>query len=142
MLKEKYLGAAVILLEELFNSLDSSDKLRLKQLIVNVSNDKLREYENEIKDDILYYMKAKPKYRSEHRLWNDPANQDYRLKLIYFCYKYLQRGYYLMDRILKVPKRNGYREVVTVFSMLTNHICSKKFPDTILDGQLTFEEFK
>ncbi len=142
MINKKYLGGASYLLDELHKSVSPDDKIKLKKLFNNISSKRLKAYRDEVSPDIFKFIKATPEQRNMNPEWKDP---EYRLKLLYFSFESLQRGYLLMTRLAALPKKtsNGdaYRTVTAVFSSLVNTVCSYKLTDSLFDEKLSYQDY-
>lgn len=138
ILNKRYLGAASFMLQEIFESVTTEDKKRMKEAFSHFTKNKINQFIQENEKELLSFIKAKPEERATNPKWNDP---DYRLKLIYLSFQIVQRGYLLMNRLANTPKYNGTRVTIAYFSMLANDICNKKFKDSIFKDALTYSDY-
>ena len=137
----KYRSSFSPLIEELHQSLTPEDRIRLKNLIDKLTRDQLEKIEYEIHNLIFAYIKATPDERTSNPQWNKPDNPDLKLFLVYFSFLYLQRGYWMIEKINLVPEKNGHRDVVAAYASIAGDVKTKKFKETIFDDFFTFEEF-
>lgn len=138
MLNKRYLGAASMILGELFDSITPEEKIIMKKMFDNIDPQTYEQYRQEVNQDILAYITAKPEERKQNPKWNE---SNYKLKLHYFSFLYLQRGYLFMTRLSKIPNRNGLRRVVGFFSVLAENVCFKKLSDSIFNDELTYIDY-
>jgi hypothetical protein len=138
MLNKRYLGAASMMLGELFDAITPEEKQKMKQMFDNIGPDLYEQYRQEVFHDTLAYISAKPEERKLNPKWYEP---EYRMKLQYFSFLYLQRGYLFMTRLAKMPNRNGLRRVVAFFSVLAENVCFKKLSDSIFNDELTYIDY-
>jgi len=138
MLNRKYLGQASMMLGELFNAISPDEKAAMKMMFDKISPELYESYRQETYADTFSYIHAKPEERALNTKWNEP---DYKLKLHYFSFLYLQRGYLFMTRLAAMPNRNGMRRVVAFFSLMAENVCFKKFKDLIFNDELTYDDY-
>lgn len=138
MLNKKYLGAASIQIQEMFDSITPEDKKQMKELFDGISPEKYKQYYNEVYKDLFPFIESKATDRLHETKWNEPG---YNLKLKYFSFYTLQRGYLLMTRLSMMPNRNGLRRVVGFFSMMADNICNKELTDSVFNDELTYKDF-
>ena len=142
MLNKKYLGGASFILDELFNSVTPEDKINMKKLFSDIPTEQYSKYRNQVSEDMFKYIRSTPEQRADNEKWNQG---EYRLKLIYFSFVSVQRGYLLMTRLAAIPKRtsNGdaYRRVTAVFSSMMDAVCNSKLKDSIFNDELSYEDY-
>lgn len=142
MINKKYLGGTSLMLDEIFNSVSPEDKQAMRKIFENVTDEQMQKYKDEVSADLFPYIKASPEQRNANDKWNEPT---YRLKLIYFAFLSVQRGYLLMTRLAVIPKKtsNGdaYRTVTAVFSSLMNTVCFSKLSDSIFDEKQSYKDY-
>lgn len=138
MLNKKYLGSASRMLQELFDGVNAEDKAEMKSIFENISPELQEKYRQEVQPEILKYISSTTEERLSTDQWSD---RTYRLKLHYFSFIYMQRGYLLMRRLAAMPNKNGLRRVPAFFSVMAEDVRNKQFESTIFDIELSFEDF-
>jgi len=138
MLNKKYLGSASMMLQELFDGVIAEDKAEMKAIFENISPELHERYRQEVQQDILKYISSTTGERISADQWSDKT---YRLKLHYFSFIYLQRGYLLMRRLAAMPNKNGLRRVPAFFSVMADDVCNKQFMSTIFSNELEYNDF-
>lgn len=136
ILNKKYLGSASMMLQELFDGVTDAEKQTMKEIFENLNQELYHQYQQEVQQDILTYISSTPEERNAN--WIDIS---YKLKLHYFSFIYLQRGYLLMRRLAAMPNKNGIRRVPAFFSVMADDISNKIFKDSIFNDELSYEDY-
>ncbi len=137
MISDNYIYQAANFLQELFDSLSGNDKVSLQKIFHKYSRKFLLQHELSLQKEILKYMESTPNQRKKKKEWNDPENNGKRLLLIYYSFKYMYKGYFLLKKISNAPEHGGYREVVAMYSMLADEIVREvSIVNIILDEKL------
>lgn len=126
------------MLQELFDGVNAEDKAEMKSIFENISPELQEKYRQEVQPEILKYISSTTEERLSTDQWSD---RTYRLKLHYFSFIYMQRGYLLMRRLAAMPNKNGLRRVPAFFSVMAEDVRNKQFESTIFDIELSFEDF-
>lgn len=121
MISDNYRQHAYLILEELFYSLTEQDKINLKIMLKTLKEKKKigKIEEFMIKYEVQPYIKATVSERKKKKKWNE---NNYRLALVFFSFKYLYQGYNLLKFVSNLPENGPYRKVVSDYSISSINI--------------------
>jgi len=116
MINNNYKENAKLILEELFNSLSADDKKHLKALVKNLLvSGKIKELEDKLlQSEIRDYIKASKEERTQTERWQE---HNYRLIITFFSFKYVYRGYKLINIFNSLPEDGHYGHVIAEYSI-------------------------
>jgi len=141
MIKYMYVSNANAILDEIAESLSPAEKQELKKYLSGLSKKQISDLTDKFRNDVFYYIRAKPEQRKSDARWNKPDNKMYKPLTAYFSFIYMQRTCYILKKLRKLPAENGIREMLAAIAVTINDVLTKDFKDTIFDDILTFEDF-
>lgn len=127
MIDTRYAFYASLFLDEIRNSITTTEKAHLKELLYSMkeSGELDKWIEEYFPDEVLKFARQTPQGRMKNKKWNDDRNQF--LLLSYYAYRILEASKYLMEELSGAPEHGPYREVCTNYGVLYLKISDRNF---------------
>jgi len=141
MISDNYRQQSYLILEEIFNMITDEIKEKMHRIITDPKREKLLiSLEDKfLKENLIEkFIKSTPTQRlAVKQWWNKTENKKYLPWLIYFSFKYVQMGHFLLNEISQLPENGGYREVVSIYSVNCRFIRQQEIPELFFDSFLS-----
>lgn len=127
MIDTRYAFYASLFLDEIRNSITTTEKAHLKELLYSMkeSGELDKWIEEYFPDEVLKFARQTPQGRKKNKKWSGNRNQF--LLLSYYAYRILEASQYLIDEVSGAPGHGPYREVCTSYGMLCLNISDRNF---------------